>query len=438
MRHGVVSAAIIAAAVSCVSVSAQAQAFHKGERVLITPFGGTWEQCTLTSDPQGHTGYWSYSAKCDPPDRSSPVDPREHLFSEERVKPLNDPTANAAYQAQNPTAPPRPFSAGNPTGAAVPPAQTDFANQVFHKGEQVLIAPYSGEWLKCTLTSDAQGYTNNWSYNATCEGNDPRQHLYSAERIRPINDPTANAQYAQYHPNNPPPNAAAAAGPAQPIPANQPRVAPPAAKPPAPAPQQVAAAKPPAPPAPQAAPAGGYKVGDKVAMPAGFDGKYLQAVITEIDPNNKTFPYKVHPLGYTPYADGHYNDQQLKPYGSVPMQPIGGIVDDPYLLAAQGKKAFQPTQMYAANYECVTLTDNQLVSAALINFTVLNDHQYRDAAGEIGTYQLNPQTGAVNFLSGGLFGQPAIYRQPSNPPVKSAPPQLNLTNSTDTCDAQIK
>src|SRR6476659_9039786 len=77
-------------------------------------------------------------------------------------------------------------------------------------------------------------------------------------------------------------------------------------------------------------------VGQRVAMPAGYQDKWLQAVIIEVKPGD-THPCRAHPLGYTPYADFSYKPSALRAPGSVPTQPVGGIADDPYLLAAQGR-----------------------------------------------------------------------------------------------------
>ena len=41
--------------------------FHKGDRVLVTPYGGEWWYCTLASDRTGNPpANFSYSAVCDP------------------------------------------------------------------------------------------------------------------------------------------------------------------------------------------------------------------------------------------------------------------------------------------------------------------------------------------------------------------------------------
>ena len=180
-----------------------------------------------------------------------------------------------------------------------------------------------------------------------------------------------------------------------------------------------------------------YKVGDAVAMPAGYSDKWLEAVVIEVDPKNATFPYRVHPLGYTPYADGQYMAKQLRPKGAVATQPIGGIVDDPYLLAAKGKTAYKPTQLVPGAYECVTLSNGHLVSAAILNFTILDGSRYRDLAGTTSAYRFDPGTGAVVFEGGALKGQSAKYSQASNPPVKSQPPQVTLEKSGDSCQLRM-
>jgi hypothetical protein len=172
-------------------------------------------------------------------------------------------------------------------------------------------------------------------------------------------------------------------------------------------------------------------------MPAGYADKWLEAVVIAVDPKNPTFPYRVHPLGYTPYADGQYMAKQLRPKGAVATQPIGGIVDDPYLLAAKGKTAYKPTQLYPGAYECVTRSNGHLVSAAILNFTVLDGSRYRDLAGTTSAYRFDPGTGSVAFEGGALKGQSAKYSQASDPPVKSQPPQVTLEKSGDACQLKM-
>ena len=187
----------------------------------------------------------------------------------------------------------------------------------------------------------------------------------------------------------------------------------------------------------QAASPTSYKVGDAVAMPAGHADKWLDAVVIAVDPKYAPFPYRVHPLGYSPYADGQYMAKQLRPKGAVATQPIGGIVDDPYLLAAKGKTAYKPTQLVPGAYECVTLSNGHLVSAAILNFTILDGSRYRDLAGTTSAYRFDPGTGAVVFEGGALKGQSAKYSQASNPPVKSQPPQVTLEKSGDSCQLRM-
>ena len=83
------------------------------------------------------------------------------------------------------------------------------------------------------------------------------------------------------------------------------------------------------------------QIGQLVAMPAGYQDKWLQAVIVELR-SGQTFPCRAHPLGYTPYADGSFKPLQLRAMDAVKTEPIGGIVDDPHLLKLKGQKAFKP------------------------------------------------------------------------------------------------
>lgn len=80
-----------------------------------------------------------------------------------------------------------------------------------------------------------------------------------------------------------------------------------------------------------------YKVGDRVAMPAGYSDKWLDAVIIRIEPGSP-YPYRVHPLGYVDTMDQSFSAQTLKPPGTVKTEPIGGIKDDPHLMAIIGQR----------------------------------------------------------------------------------------------------
>ena len=141
------------AMISVTRAEAQEQVFHKGDRVLVTPYGGEWEYCTLIGDRIGNPpANFSYSAECDPWPRTPGERPpkQTHLFSAERVKALNDPVALAGVarmQAMFPTAnggadpeadtqpaqgaappgpPPAPAAAPQPPDAQ-PPAQPNAA-----------------------------------------------------------------------------------------------------------------------------------------------------------------------------------------------------------------------------------------------------------------------------------------------------------------------
>ena len=94
---------------------AQTQEFHNGDHVLITPYGGAWAECTLTSDRLGYAHNYSYMAVCTPMSAGETPDNRSHQYSEERVKSVNDPEAQAGlaqmraqfrpYQGPNAAAP---------------------------------------------------------------------------------------------------------------------------------------------------------------------------------------------------------------------------------------------------------------------------------------------------------------------------------------------
>lgn len=180
-----------------------------------------------------------------------------------------------------------------------------------------------------------------------------------------------------------------------------------------------------------------YKVGDRVA--ADFGVGYLDSVIIRVDPKSP-FPYRVHPLGYLSTMDSSFMGKMLKTPGSVPTKPQGGIADDPYLFAIQGKKAFHPVEIYRAAYECWTLSGGgsaSLQAAGILNFTILDQHRYRDIKGNTSTYKFNAANGTLVFEGGTLGGQRATYKQASNPPTASQPPSVTFVTSGDSCDARL-
>ena len=168
-------------------------------------------------------------------------------------------------------------------------------------------------------------------------------------------------------------------------------------------------------------------------MPAGYGGKWLNAVVIEVNQNSAPFICRTHPLGYTPYANGSYMPKQLSDPGSVTMQPIGGIVDDPYLLAAQGKQAYKATSVAAGHYSCAAFTDKHLVARPSLEFTILGGQGYQDAFGAKGTYAFDAGSGSMVFHGAALDGQRGAYKQASNPPVKGRPPEFNFDVSHDSC-----
>jgi hypothetical protein len=181
------------------------------------------------------------------------------------------------------------------------------------------------------------------------------------------------------------------------------------------------------------------KVGDRVAMPAGFQDKWMDAVIVEVDPS-KPYPYRVHPLGYLDTMNQSFSAPMLKAPGTIQTMPIGGIGNDPWLLKVQGRKAFQPTAIYAGAYECFTLSGGgtaSLSSAMQLNFAILDGSRYRDVAGHVGTYSFNPNGLGIVFQGGTLNGMRATYAQPSNPPNRNTPPNITFAVSGDSCDAKL-
>ncbi|HEV2561986.1 MAG TPA: hypothetical protein VGT78_07575 [Rhizomicrobium sp.] len=179
-----------------------------------------------------------------------------------------------------------------------------------------------------------------------------------------------------------------------------------------------------------------YKVGDLVASPDGFNDKYYESVVIAVDPTN-TFEYRVHPLGFLNTMDESFMGKQLHAVGSVPMMPQGGILNDPWLLKVKGIKAYHPTTLYRGKYECVTLTDGELVSAAILNFEILDAHRYRDLSGNVFSYSFDANSSTLVFHGGGLNGQVATYEQTANPPAKTQPPTVTFKVSGDSCQPQL-
>lgn len=190
----------------------------------------------------------------------------------------------------------------------------------------------------------------------------------------------------------------------------------------------LAAALPLAAAAPAQAQLASCQVGQRVAMPAGYGGKWLNAVVIEVNQNNAPYICRAHPLGYTPYANANHMPKQLRDPASVTMEPIGGIVDDPYLLAAQGKKATKATSVATGHYDCAAFTGTvtsggHLVARPNLEFTILDGRGYQDAFGARGTYAFDAASGSMAFHGGALDGQRGAYK----------PSEFNFDVSHDTC-----
>ncbi len=177
-------------------------------------------------------------------------------------------------------------------------------------------------------------------------------------------------------------------------------------------------------------------VGDKVASAAGFQDKWLQSVVIAVDPKSP-YPCRVHPLGYASTMEQSFKPSMLKAVGAVATQPVGGLANDPYLLAAQGKKAFKPSSLVRGSYECYALSGGRLSPRMALNFTVLDGRNYKDAAGASGTYSFEATSGAMLFSGAALNGQHASYAQPSDPPSRNTPPAVTFTVSGDSCDLKM-
>ena len=175
-------------------------------------------------------------------------------------------------------------------------------------------------------------------------------------------------------------------------------------------------------------------MGDRVDVP--FGPAYLDSVVIAVDPKSP-FPYRVHPLGYLNALDTSFSAQMLKPAGGEPTRSIGDIADDPWPLKIQGKKASHPVRAYRGTYECFTLNGTQLEARLPINFTIVDDHRYRDWAGHTGTYEFDAGNATLTFKGGALDGHGATYAQASNPPAHAQPPAITLTAHGYTCDRPI-
>ena len=178
-----------------------------------------------------------------------------------------------------------------------------------------------------------------------------------------------------------------------------------------------------------------YKLGDRVA--ADFGSGYLDSVIVKVDPQSP-YPFRVHPLGYTPYMDSSFSAQMLKPYGSVPTKPIGGIASDPELLKLKGQKAFHPTKILAGTYECYAYSGGRLEPRPGLNFTILDGSHYRDGGGKTGGYRFDAASGMLAFSGGAFDGQQAKYEQATSPPTKNQPPSITLATSGDSCELPVR
>lgn len=178
-----------------------------------------------------------------------------------------------------------------------------------------------------------------------------------------------------------------------------------------------------------------YKVGDPVD--AQFGPTYLQSVVVAVNPKSP-FPYRVHPLGYLSTLDTSFSAAMLKPPGSEPTRPIGGIVDDPWLRKVQSKHAFHPARVYRGPYQCFAENGKQLEARMALNFTIVDDRRYRDAAGHGGTYEFDAKDLTLAFKGGALDGQGATYHQASDPPTHDEPPSITLTKAGEKCDRPIK
>ena len=176
------------------------------------------------------------------------------------------------------------------------------------------------------------------------------------------------------------------------------------------------------------------QVGQVVASPAGHHDKYLQSVVIAVTPGHP-FPCRVHPLGYPPTMEESFKPSMLRAPGSVKTEPVGGVADDPHLLAVQGKKAFKASRVAPGSYECWGAgSGGQLSARMALNFTILDGSRYRDWGGKGGTYRFDAASSTLVFQGAALDGQRVTYKQAVDPPTKKNPSKVVFPRSGDACD----
>lgn len=175
-------------------------------------------------------------------------------------------------------------------------------------------------------------------------------------------------------------------------------------------------------------------VGQVVASPAGYANKYLQSVVISVTPGHP-FPCRVHPLGYPPTMEESFKPAMLRAPGSIQTEPVGGIADDPHLLALKGQKAFKAARVAPGAYECWGAgSGGQLSARMALNFTILDGNRYRDWGGNTGTHRFDAASGTVIFQGAALDGQRGLYKQAVDPPTRKNPAQVFFQPSGDGCD----
>ena len=181
---------------------------------------------------------------------------------------------------------------------------------------------------------------------------------------------------------------------------------------------------------------GSCNVGQRVAMPAGFQDKWLDAVVVRVDAG-KPYPCRVHPLGYLDTMDQSFSASMLKAPGTIKTEPVGNLANDPHLLALQGKQAFKPSKIVQGAYECYALSSGHLSPRMALNFSIQSDSRYADVSGAAGNYAFDAGSATLVFHGAALDGQRATYAQPSDPPNKNTPPNVTFVVSGDSCDLKM-
>src|SRR4029079_138208 len=128
------------------------------------------------------------------------------------------------------------------------------------------------------------------------------------------------------------------------------------------------------------------------------------------------------PLGYPSTMEESFKPSMLRSPGAIATEPVGGVADDPHLLALKGQKAFKASAVARGSYECWGAgSGGQLSARMALNFPILDGSHYRDWGGNAGTYSFDAGSGTVTFQGAALGGQRGLYKQAVRPPTQAKP-----------------